>query len=137
MNPTPVLKIVLADELALVRAGVRLLLESATDPKVQVLAETGDGQAALELVSRLRPDLVLMDIQLGGGMDGIDAAAAIRAETVQVFTPQALAEGFIAIAVANMANASPAINAPGTVIRVISKVFFVAFQNKGSCTTSM
>lgn len=77
MNSTPVLKIVLADELALVRSGLRLLLESATDPKVEVLAETGDGQAALELVSRLRPDLVLVDHALTS-MGGLEVTQQVR-----------------------------------------------------------
>lgn len=77
MNSSQTLKIVLADELALVRAGLRLLLESATNPKVEVLAETGDGQTALELVSRLRPDLILVDHALSS-MGGLEVAQQVR-----------------------------------------------------------
>ncbi len=77
MGTLNVLKIVLADEMTLVRAGVRRLLESVSDPKIEVLAETGDGQALLELVSRLRPDVVLIEHQLSS-MGGIEAAQQIR-----------------------------------------------------------
>ena len=55
------MRIVLADELTLVRAGIRRLLESMTEPRVQVLGETGDGQAQLEMASRFRPDLVVIE----------------------------------------------------------------------------
>jgi PAS domain S-box-containing protein len=47
----------------------------------RVVADTPRGEEAVELVAKLRPDLVLMDIQLAGAMDGIDAALAIRHET--------------------------------------------------------
>ena len=43
-----------------------------------VVADTPRGEEAVELAAQLRPDLVLMDIQLAGWMDGIDAAQAIR-----------------------------------------------------------
>lgn len=61
MAKTNAMRIVLGDELALVRAGIRRLLESLTDPKIEVLGETGDGQALLELVSRHRPELVIVE----------------------------------------------------------------------------
>lgn len=67
----PHLRLILADELGLVRAGVRRLLEDIHNPRIDVLAETGDGQELLELVSRLRPDLVITDIALHriGGLE--------------------------------------------------------------------
>ncbi|HEX7498715.1 MAG TPA: PAS domain S-box protein, partial [Polyangia bacterium] len=46
-----------------------------------VVADTPCGEEAVELAAKLRPDLVLMDIQLAGAMDGIDAALAIRRDT--------------------------------------------------------
>ncbi len=47
--------------------------------KFQVVGVADDGQRALDAVAALQPDLILMDIRLKGGLDGIDAAAAIRA----------------------------------------------------------
>lgn len=55
------LRVILADELTLVRAGIRSLLQACTEPRVQVMAETGDGQALLELAGRHRPDLVIIE----------------------------------------------------------------------------
>ena len=55
------MRIVLADELTLVRAGIRRLLEALQDPLVKVVGETGDGQALLEMAARLRPDLVIVE----------------------------------------------------------------------------
>ena len=55
------MRIVLGDELTLVRAGIRRLLEAMLEPQVKVLGETGDGQALLEMAARLRPDLVIVE----------------------------------------------------------------------------
>jgi len=73
----PLLRLILADELGLVRAGLRRLLEDIHNPRVEVLAETGDGQELLELVSRLRPDLVVTDIALHR-ISGLEANQQIR-----------------------------------------------------------
>lgn len=59
MNPTRVL---LVDDHALVRAGIRALIEGKDG--IEVVAETGDGREALRLIEELRPDLVLLDITL-------------------------------------------------------------------------
>ena len=67
--------VVLADDHALVRAGIRSLL--GTFPDIEVLAETGDGQEALSLVERQQPDLVLLDITLPG-MNGLEVAKRIQ-----------------------------------------------------------
>ena len=56
--------VVLADDQALLRAGLRALLDA--EPDISVLGEAGDGQEALELVRTLRPDVVLMDIRMPG-----------------------------------------------------------------------
>jgi DNA-binding NarL/FixJ family response regulator len=53
---------VLADDHALVRAGIRALLERIQG--VEVLAEAGDGREALEFISNLKPDVVLLDIAM-------------------------------------------------------------------------
>src|ERR1700756_3971431 len=61
----------------MVRMGLTASLNAESD--MEVVAEVGDGQAALEAYNRHRPNLVLMDVRLPG-MDGVAAAAAILRE---------------------------------------------------------
>jgi DNA-binding NarL/FixJ family response regulator len=68
------LKIVLADDHALVRGGIRSLLERL--PGVRVIAEVSDGREAVAAVESLAPDIVVMDISMPG-LNGIDAATRI------------------------------------------------------------
>ena len=68
-------KVVLVDDDALVRAGLRLILSSAED--IDVVGETDDGAGAVGAVRQHRPDVVLMDIRMPQ-MDGIAATAALR-----------------------------------------------------------
>lgn len=75
------IRVVLADDEALIRAGVRGIL--AADADVQVVAEAGDGRAAIEAVRRHRPDVVLLDIRMPG-LDGLSAAAELREATPDV-----------------------------------------------------
>lgn len=67
----PPVRLLLCDDHAVVRAGLRALLSSADG--IEVVGEAGSGEEALALVARLRPDVVLMDLQLDGGMDGVTA----------------------------------------------------------------
>ncbi len=67
-------RILLADDHALVRAGIRALLESL--PGVEVIGETGDGLEAVDHVRRDPPDAILLDITLPG-LNGLEAAARI------------------------------------------------------------
>ena len=67
-------KVLMADDHALVRAGIRSLLDSL--PGVQVVGETGDGLEAVELVRRNPPDVILLDVTLPG-LNGLEAAARI------------------------------------------------------------
>jgi DNA-binding NarL/FixJ family response regulator len=66
--------VLMADDHALVRAGIRSLLESL--PGVRVVAETGDGLEAIELVRRNPPDVILLDVTMPG-LNGLEAAARI------------------------------------------------------------
>lgn len=76
MSGAPV-RIVLADDQDLIRAGVRALLSRA--PDLQVVGEAGDGLAAVREVTRTRPDVVLMDIRMPG-IDGVEATRRIAAD---------------------------------------------------------
>lgn len=68
-------KVLLVDDDALVRAGLRIILSSADD--LQVVGEVDDGARAVVAVREHRPDVVLMDIRMAQ-MDGITATAALR-----------------------------------------------------------
>ena len=64
------IRVVLVDDQAMVRSGLRLLLE--TEPDIEVVGEADDGLGALDVVRFRRPDVVLMDIQMPG-LDGLEA----------------------------------------------------------------
>ncbi|MET8663755.1 response regulator transcription factor [Streptomyces tendae] len=70
------IRVLIADDEPMIRAGVRAVL--ATDPDIYVVAEAADGHDAVELVRRHRPAVAVLDIRMPG-VNGIDAAAQIRA----------------------------------------------------------
>jgi DNA-binding NarL/FixJ family response regulator len=69
-------RVLLADDDALLRAGVAVVLGSA--PGLEVVGEAGDGIAAVDLCRALAPDVVLMDVRMPG-IDGIEATARVVA----------------------------------------------------------
>ncbi|MEW1546105.1 response regulator transcription factor [Streptomyces tsukubensis] len=71
---TPV-RILLCDDHAVVRAGLLALLGSA--PDIEVVGEAGSGEEAVAMAAKLLPDVVLMDLQLGAGIDGVEATRRI------------------------------------------------------------
>jgi DNA-binding NarL/FixJ family response regulator len=72
-----VIRVLLADDQALVRSGFRVLLQTAAD--IEVVGEAGDGRQAIEQTRRLRPDVVLMDIRMPV-LDGLAATKAVSAD---------------------------------------------------------
>ncbi|GAA2706733.1 MULTISPECIES: response regulator transcription factor [Streptomyces] len=72
------IRVVVADDQELVRAGFALIL--GVQPDIEVVAEAGDGVEAVEAVRRHAPDVVLLDIRMPR-MDGIEAARTVCAET--------------------------------------------------------
>lgn len=70
------IRVLLADDHRLVRAGLRTLLQSLTDVDVRVVAEAGNGHEALQLSEQHQPDVVIMDIGMEG-LNGLEAAARL------------------------------------------------------------
>jgi len=70
-----VIRVALVDDQAMVRQGLRMILES--EPGITVVGEATDGHDALAMVPRARPDVVLMDVRMPR-LDGIEACRLIR-----------------------------------------------------------
>ncbi|QEV18791.1 response regulator [Streptomyces alboniger] len=75
MNPSRPVRLLVCDDHVVVRAGLLALLGSA--PDIEVVGEAGTGEEAVALAAKLTPDVVLMDLQLGEGIDGVEATRRI------------------------------------------------------------
>jgi DNA-binding NarL/FixJ family response regulator len=71
------IRIVLAEDHKLIRAGIRALLKEV--PQTEVVGETGDGQEALQLIKDLKPDIAILDISMPR-LNGLDVAARVSKE---------------------------------------------------------
>lgn len=76
MSADKPIRVVIADDQSLVRAGLRTILDA--EPDIDVVGAAADGRAAVELTERVRPDLVLMDIRMPV-LDGVSATREILA----------------------------------------------------------
>jgi len=77
----PPIRVVLADDHTLMRAGMRALLESMAG--IEVVAEASDGREALELIRQHQPDVVVMDITMPG-LNGLEATLRVVQECPRV-----------------------------------------------------
>jgi len=75
------IKVLLADDHNMVRAGIRQLLESAKD--IQVIAEAGDGEEAQALIQKHKPDVAVLDIQMPKA-SGIEVTRWVRAQIPEI-----------------------------------------------------
>ena len=75
------IRVLIADDHAIIRSGLRLLLESR--PDIEVVGDAGTGEETIEKATSLQPDVLLLDIAMPG-LNGLEAAREIRVEAPQV-----------------------------------------------------
>lgn len=69
------IRVVVVDDHHMIRQGLKWLLQE--EPGITVVGEAADGEHGFELVEQLRPDVVVLDMELGGGKDGVQVARAL------------------------------------------------------------
>jgi DNA-binding NarL/FixJ family response regulator len=79
--PAPAIRVLLVDDHAMVRRGMRDFL--GLHPDIEIVGEAGDGAGAIEAALALRPDIVVMDLMMPG-IDGIEATARIKADAPDI-----------------------------------------------------
>lgn len=82
MNAQRIIRVIVADDHAILRRGIRRILEK--DSNIRVIAESSTGAGAIELVHELRPDVLLLDIEMPD-MKGYHVARELRACRVRVW----------------------------------------------------
>ncbi|TMR37760.1 response regulator transcription factor [Nonomuraea zeae] len=127
----------LVDDQQLLRAGFRMVL--GAQPDIEVVAEAGDGAAALELLAGIEVDVVLMDVRMPN-MDGVEATRRIRGPKVLILTTfdldeyafsaiKAGAAGFLLkdvppadlVDAIRLVHAGDAVVSPGTLRRMLDR----------------
>jgi DNA-binding NarL/FixJ family response regulator len=71
------IRILIVDDHEMVREGLRSILKD--DPELKVVGEAGDGEKALDLIPKLHPDIILLDLKMPG-IDGIEVCRRVRAQ---------------------------------------------------------
>lgn len=92
------IQVLIADDEAMIRAGIRAIL--ASDNEIEVVAEAADGHQAVELARAHRPDVVLLDIRMPG-LDGLAAAEEITSTTNVIMLTTFGQDDYIARALGN------------------------------------
>ncbi len=81
------IRVLVVDDDTLIRTGLRLILDTQED--IEVVGEAGDGEVAVQQARSLRPDIVLMDVQMPR-MDGLQATAALTAGRAEHAVPRVI-----------------------------------------------
>ncbi|WP_268766020.1 response regulator [Knoellia sp. Soil729] len=81
-HPDVAIRVLIVDDHPVVRSGMRTLLSAS--PCIEVVGEAGTGEEAVELARSTAPDVVLSDLRLGAGLDGVAVTRAVRASQPEV-----------------------------------------------------